>query len=468
MHILFVEDDPGLGNLLQQHYQADDHKVTLVEQVSAANQFLKTNTPDLVVCDHDLPDGNGLDLMESILNTYRSLPCIMLTGVGNERLAVKAMKLGARDYVVKDIENNFLALLQVCINRIEKEQAMAQELVIAEREKSRLEARNRYLSSKIKKQVAGITLIGQDTTFKQLLKTIEQVAPTNATVLLTGETGTGKEVAAQLIHDMSARTAAPLITVNCAALPEHLIESELFGHMKGAFTGAVKSNIGRFEAADGGTLFLDEIGELPFELQAKLLRVLQESKFERIGSSSSQHVDVRIIAATNQDLLKKIDNKTFREDLYYRLNVVPIHIPPLRHRSRDVELLFTHFIHCACDQHELPPPAITDNLISTIQQHPWLGNIRELKNYVERSVIMQKWEPLTPASSDIEHKEKTDNIINLLPLEDIERNHIIKILQHTHGVIAGKDGAAQILELNANTLRSRMKKLNISKPNYSL
>ena len=468
MNILYVEDDPGLGHLLSKHLRAKDHTVTVVRGVSAAQQALASARPDVLLCDHDLPDGTGLELMKSVLADNSELPCIMLTGVGSEALAVSAMKAGARDYVVKDIENNFLTLVPVIIDRIGKEQNLERELFASEREKSRLEARNRYLSTTLKKQTATNTLIGQHASFKRVLNTIEQVAPTDATVLITGETGTGKEMAAQMIHDMSARADKPFITVNCATLPAQLVESELFGHEKGAFTGAIRSHVGRFEAADGGTLFLDEIGELPIELQPKLLRALQESKFERVGSSETQGVDVRIVAATNQNLPEKIADKAFREDLYYRLNVIPVHMPPLRQRQADIEILFMHFLRRASDRHGSSAPDTTDALQS-IREYAWPGNVRELSNYVERGIVTQYWEPL-PIATVVEASKAVANATadQELTLDELERIHIVKVLQRTRGIIAGEDGAAQILGINANTLRSRMKKLRIEKPNYSL
>ena len=469
MHILYVEDDPGIGNLLSKHLRARDHTVMVVRGVAAARESLNSRHPDVLLCDYDLPDGTGLELMESVLAQNGELPCIMLTGVGSEDLAVSAMKAGARDYVVKDIENNFLNLVPVTIDRIGRQQELEHELLVSEREKGRLEARNRYLSTTLKKQSDTNMPIGQDPGFKQVLTTIEQVAPTDVSVLITGETGTGKEMAARLIHDMSERADKPFIAVNCAALPAQLVESELFGHEKGAFTGAIKSHIGRFEAADGGTLFLDEIGELPVELQPKLLRALQESKLERVGSNETQSVDVRIVAATNSNLPAKIADKTFREDLYYRLNVIPICLPPIRDRGGDVELLFMHFLRQISERHGLPQPDTTAALTTAVRQYTWPGNVRELSNYVERAVVTRNWEPLPAATETPMNGEQPQGAeIEVLTLNELERIHIIKVLQRTCGLIAGDGGAAEILGINANTLRSRMKKLGIEKPSFSL
>lgn len=469
MNILYVEDDPGLGHLLSKHLRDRNHTVQVVRSVYAAKQSLASDLPDVMLCDHNLPDGTGLDLINTVLAKHSDLPCVMLTGVGNEGLAVTAMKAGARDYIVKDIDNNFLTLVPATVDRIGKERALERELVVAEREKSRLEASNRYLCTSLKKQANSKLLIGQHPRFKRVLNFIEQVAPTDATVIITGETGTGKEMAAQLIHSMSARASKPFITVNCAALPAQLVESELFGHERGAFTGAVRSRAGRFEAADGGTLFLDEVGELPLELQPKLLRVLQESKFERVGSSETQIVDVRIISATNQNLVPRVSDKTFREDLYYRLNVIPVHMPPLRERASDIELLFMYFLRQISDRHGISAPEITAAVQQSIREYSWPGNVRELQNYVERGVVMQTWRtfPTTPAC---EPSGPTGDDVNdtTLTLDELDRTHIIKVLQRTNGVIAGDGGAAQILGVNANTLRSRMKRLKIEKPGFSL
>ncbi|MCU7936551.1 MAG: sigma-54 dependent transcriptional regulator [Candidatus Thiodiazotropha sp. (ex Dulcina madagascariensis)] len=466
MNILYVEDDPGLCNLLSTHLRAQGHNVTTADGAQAARRNLADSIPEVMICDHDLGDGTGLDLIIEVLDTNPGLPCVMLTGVGDEALAVKAMKAGAHDYIVKDIENNFLTLVPTIIERIGKELALEHDLKVARLEQGRLEARNRYLASTLEKEAAENLAVGQDRAFKHVMSVIWQVAPTDATVLILGETGTGKELAARIVHRMSARTDQPFITVNCAALPANLVESELFGHEKGAFTGAIKTHVGRFEAADGGTLFLDEIGEIPIELQPKLLRVLQESAFERVGGTTTQNVDVRIIAATNQDLKAMTANKTFREDLYYRINVIPIEMPPLRGRGADLELLFMYFINHASERHNIEAPHVSDALLDRVRSYSWPGNVRELINFVERGVITRKWD--LPSLTDAQPRLSPASDETALTLSEMERRHIVRILQRTDGLISGDGGAAQILGLPANTLRSRMKKLGIEKPKYSL
>ncbi len=418
--------------------------------------------------------------MASVMHREPDQACIMLTGQGSEDLAVAALKLGAKDYIVKDLESNYLELLPVVINRVAKEKSVADALKASEQAQGRLEASNRYLAASLNQSNVKSGLIGQDPAFNRITAFVQQVAPTNATVLITGETGTGKEMIAQLIHRLSPRHNEPFITINCAALPAQLVESELFGHTKGAFTGATKNQIGRFEAADGGTIFLDEIGEMPLDLQPKLLRVLQESTFQRLGSNDTQHVDVRVIAATNDNLPQEVSNHRFREDLYYRLNVIPIHIPPLHERPRDIELLFMHFVRKYSEAHSLVAPDANAEIIERVNQYKWPGNVRELSNYVERGIITQQWGPFahpieavtedrstppptpTPAAATpISNQSEADT---WQPLDDVERQYILQVLRHTKGVISGETGAARILDLHPNTLRSRMQKLRIEKP----
>jgi transcriptional regulator with GAF, ATPase, and Fis domain len=295
------------------------------------------------------------------------------------------------------------------------------------------------------------------------------VAGTDSSVLISGETGTGKELIARAIHDLSKRKDRPLIKVNCAALPAGLIESELFGHEKGAFTGAISRKIGRFELADGGTLFLDEIGDLPPGVQAKLLRVLQEHEFERVGGTQTIKVDVRLITATNRDLAKAVEENSFRTDLYYRLNVFPIHLPPLRERKEDIPLLTQYFINKYMTRMGKRIEKISQETMNRLIAYPWPGNIRELENIIERAVILSKGlileieDELLPSSHLPDQKEKGS-----LTLEEVERDHIVKILEKARWVIEGPKGAAKILNLHPNTLRSRMQKLGIKRPLHDI
>lgn len=344
------------------------------------------------------------------------------------------------------------------------EQALRNALDEVEQLKSRLQAENIYLQEEIKLDHNFEEIISRSDALKKVLRKVEQVASTDATVLILGETGTGKELFVRAIHNLSLRKDRPLVKVNCAALPPGLIESELFGHEKGAFTGALSRKIGRFELADGGTIFLDEIGDLPLDLQAKLLRVLQERAFERLGNPRPIKVDVRVIAATNRDLKKAITGGNFREDLYYRLNVFPIALPPLRERTGDIPLLVRHFARRYGQKVGKVIDKIPQKVMTALQAHSWPGNVRELENIIERAVI------LSPVSI-LQLDERLDLVRTIeaqpttsLTLEEVEQNHILKVLEETGWRIEGKQGAAARLGLNPSTLRSRIEKLNIQKP----
>lgn len=340
------------------------------------------------------------------------------------------------------------------------EQALKTALAEVEQLKNRLEKENLYLKDEINVTHNFEEIIGASNALKKALGKVEQVAASDSTVLILGETGTGKELIARAIHNLSRRSERPLVKVNCATLPANIIESELFGHEKGAFTGAYIRKIGRFELADQGTIFLDEIGDLALDLQVKLLRVLQGGEFERLGNPNTMKVDVRIIAATNRDLEKGIENGTFREDLYYRLNVFPIKVPSLRERKQDIPFLINHFLKKYCHKIgraiEIIPQKVMDELLS----YDWPGNIRELENIIERAVIVSKGNRLEPGDW---LPQKTAEPIpgGMTTLEEVERTHIIKVLESTRWKVSGEKGAAKILGLNQNTLVSRMKKLNI-------
>ena len=345
----------------------------------------------------------------------------------------------------------------------EANQELGKALEEVEQLKLQLEQENEYLQEELKLTHNFEEIISQSKKFKKVLKQIEQVAPTDASVLILGESGTGKELIARAIHNVSNRHARPLVKVNCAALPANLIESELFGHERGAFTGALNKKIGRFELADGGTIFLDEIGEIPIELQPKLLRVLQEGEFERLGNPRPIKVDARVIAATNRNLEKAIDKGEFRQDLYYRLNVFPLLIPPLRERKEDIPLLVQHFIKKYSKKFGREVSLVTQRTINELSAYDWPGNVRELENIVERALIISMGKKLELGNS-LPQAAKGPKKSNLCTLEELERNHILKVLKQTHWKVSGENGAAKILGLKRTTLEARMKKLNISRP----
>jgi PAS domain S-box-containing protein len=334
--------------------------------------------------------------------------------------------------------------------------------VLMEQEQARLKAQNLYLQEEIQADHNFEEIIGAGPAIVRVLENVRRVAPTDASVLIHGETGTGKELIARAIHFNSKRRDKPLIKINCAALPTGLVESELFGHEKGAFTGAIARRVGRFELADGGTIFLDEVGEMPPEVQAKLLRALQEKEFDRVGGKSPISVDVRVIAATNRDLLAAVREKTFREDLYYRLNVFPVDVPPLRERKEDLPLLVHFLVKKFAARIGKPIEQISHDALSQLDAYPWPGNVRELENIIERAVIVSAG-PILEIDPEILSAGTPISEASTGSLVAIEREHIRQILEQTKGVIEGPNGAAKILGLHPNTLRSRMKKLGIGR-----
>jgi formate hydrogenlyase transcriptional activator len=333
--------------------------------------------------------------------------------------------------------------------------------------KNKLAAEKLYLEEEIKTEHNFAEIIGQSPALKSVLKDVETVAPTDSVVLVQGETGTGKELIARAIHDLSARRERTLVKLNCAAIPTGLLESELFGHERGAFTGAVAQRVGRFEVAHKGTLFLDEVGDIPLDLQPKLLRVLQEGEFERLGSSRTTKVDVRVVAATNRDLQQMVAEGAFRADLYYRLNVFPVRLPPLRERAEDIPLLVSYFAQRHARRMNKRIETIPSAALEALTRHTWAGNIRELENFIERAVILTRGSelqaPLAELRVEAAHADAARAAGGKRPasLEENERRHIEEVLRHTNGVIGGKGGAAEILQLPISTLRSRMKKLGM-------
>ncbi len=352
------------------------------------------------------------------------------------------------------------AIARDITKRKQAEKELRAALSEIEHLKKQLEADYTYLREEMKLSYNFEEIIGQSDALKCALYKIEQIAPTDATVLLLGETGVGKELFARAIHNASSRKERPLVKVNCAALPPTLIESELFGHEKGAFTGAQSKQVGRFELAHGTTIFLDEVGELPPALQAKLLRVLQDGEFERVGSSHTTRVNVRVIAATNRNLEEEVKQGGFREDLWYRLNVFPITVPPLRVRTEDIPLIAIFFINKFAKRFGKSIKTVPHKVLRALKNYPWPGNVRELENVIERSVIISQGPLLTIDLPGPQHAAVDEG----RKMEEVERNYVLKVLKETHWKIEGINGAAQVLGLNPGTLRSRMKKLGIQRP----
>jgi transcriptional regulator with GAF, ATPase, and Fis domain len=388
--------------------------------------------------------------------------------VGGEILGVLTVGVlaGPRDW--PDAQLDRLRLMaQVFGNALTRrvaERELQTSLAEVQNLKQRLLAESRYLEKEIEETGRFEEIIGESGVMRAIFHQVEQVAPTDATILILGETGTGKELVARTVHRISARAHHPLVKVNCATLPATLIESELFGHERGAFTGAVKRKIGRFEVADEGTIFLDEIGDLPLELQAKLLRVLQDGEFERLGSTDTRTVDVRVIAATNRDLLAAVEDGSFRADLYYRLRVVPIEMPPLRNRRDDIPLLAWHFVRHHQTAMNKTIRRIPNEVSKAMQSYEWPGNVRELANIIERAVIFTKGETLVVDEAFVRKQTPSPTEAGSDDLQAVERSHIIGTLEKCGWKVKGNGNAAERLGLNPSTLRARMKKLGIKRP----
>ncbi|WP_243544384.1 sigma-54-dependent transcriptional regulator [Pseudodesulfovibrio tunisiensis] len=368
--ILIIDDEEGIRFSLRGILEDEGHDIIEAESGEQGLELLESEDPDLVFLDIWLPGMDGLEVLDRVAENHEGLPVIMISGHGTIETAVQALKKGAFDFIEKPLS-------------LEKVVATTRNAI----EFSRLRLENRALRTRISSEQP-VRITGESEPIRALKDVISRVAPTDAWVLITGENGTGKEIVARSIHDQSKRADKPLVAVNCAAIPEELIESELFGHEKGAFTGAEKAQEGKFELADGGTLFLDEIGDMSLKTQAKILRILQEQRFEHVGGRKTIKVDVRVIAATNKNLLEEIENGRFREDLYYRLKVFPLELPPLRDRAGDVPLLIDAFTDMLARRHGFKPIAFDDSALAVLRVYPWPGNVRELKNFVERMFIL--------------------------------------------------------------------------------
>jgi two-component system nitrogen regulation response regulator NtrX len=368
--ILIIDDEESIRLSLRGILEDEGLSVVEAESGEEGLELLGTDIPDLIFLDIWLPGMDGLKALDILSRDYEGLPVIMISGHGTIETAVKALKKGAFDFIEKPLS--------------------LEKVVVSARnglEFSRLRQENLALKTRISSEQP-VTLTGESGPITQLKEVIGRVAPTESWVLITGVNGTGKEIVARSIHNQSSRADRPLVAVNCAAIPEELIESELFGHERGAFTGAEKAQEGKFELADGSTLFLDEIGDMSLKTQAKILRILQEQAFEHVGGRKTIKVDVRVIAATNKDLAKEIEAGNFREDLYYRLKVFPLELPPLRERAGDIPLLINDFMGTLVRQHGFKPIAFAPEALDVLMQYPWPGNVRELKNFVERMFIM--------------------------------------------------------------------------------
>jgi DNA-binding NtrC family response regulator len=483
--ILLVDDTPTNLEILVQVFDKQGYEVFVATDGESAIEQVSSTQPDLILLDVMMPGLDGFETCQRLKanSDTADIPVIFMTALTETQEKVKGFQVGAVDYVTKPIQHeevlarvtthlNLRSLQRHLEQRVSERTAELQTaLDEVEQLKTQLQAENTYLREEIQLEHNFADIISRGKPLNVVLTQIEQVAPTDASVLILGESGTGKELLARAVHNRSKRSHRPLVKVNCASLPSNLIESELFGHEKGAFTGALAKKMGRFELADKGTIFLDEIGELPIDLQPKLLRVLQEGEFERLGNPHTTKVDVRVIAATNRELEKMVKAGNFREDLYYRLNVFPITSPPLRDRKEDIGILVAHFLKKFSGKIGKTLEHVSQEAMNALEAYHWPGNVRELENTIERAVILAQGEALTLKDLSelrtlaFEKSQRLDGISpTLATLEEVERTHIQNVLKETKWVIEGARGAGSILGVNPSTLRSRMQKLGIKKP----
>ena len=446
--ILIVEDEAKMRRLLELNLGEDGFTALSAGDAETGVKLLRENTIDLVVTDLKLPGMNGLEFLQAIKRQNAALPVVVMTAFGTVETAVEAMKAGASDYVLKPFS---LSEMRMVIRKELDVHALREE--------------NRSLREALGKRYAHPNVVARSTKMQEVLAIVERVAPTNSTVLLGGESGVGKDLVARAIHEKSRRASGPFIKINSSAIPENLLESELFGYERGAFTGATASKPGKFELADKGTLFLDEIGDVPPAIQVKLLRVLQEREFERLGGTRTVKVDVRLIAATNRDLREALEQGTFREDLYYRLNVVPIDIAPLRQRKEDIPDLVNLFISRFAGDSGKPVRSITPEAMQILVNYHWPGNVRELQNIIERACALAKGTVLESADVhlDLRPAKTANGAANFLPegmtLEHWEDEMIQEALRRANG---NKSQAARLLGLSRNALRYRLSKIGIA------
>ncbi|MGC8684942.1 MAG: sigma-54-dependent transcriptional regulator [bacterium] len=445
--IMIVDDEEIVRTSLSSWLLEDGYDVISLESGRKALEALKTSNCDLMLVDLKMPEMDGLELMREVKKIMPELPIIIMTAYATVDTAVRAIKEGAYDYLMKPFDPEEMS---ITIKKIIKQKMLEQE--------------NIYLKKELAKQFQFHQLYSKNKKMQEIFELIKTVAKTDVTVLIHGETGTGKELIARAIHAESLRKDKPFIPVSCASLTETLLESELFGHEKGAFTGASTMRKGMFEMADKGTIFLDEIGDISPKLQMDLLRVLETKEIVRIGSSLPISVDVRIIAATNKDLRKGIENGSFREDLYYRLNVITIEIPPLRERPEDIPLLVEHIIERVNIETGKSVKKISEDAMALLMQYKWPGNIRELKNVIERSVVLAKDNIITvnEIGPCVGRAIREADAPKDLTLESIEKHHIAKVLKDNNWNITT---SAQILGIDRTTLYNKIKKYNLQQDN---
>ena len=450
--LLIVDDEPSMLDMLTLLFSNEGYTVETARSTEDARRVLSLGGLDLVLCDILMPDGNGLDLLREIKTSNPGAPVIMMTAYTSTKTAIEAMKLGAFDYISKPFDVEELKIV-----------------VVKALERAELADENVYLRKELEKKYTFNNIIGKSGRMQAVFSLVERVARTTSTVLIHGESGTGKELIARAIHYASPRASNRFLSINCGALPENLLESELFGHERGAFTGAVREKKGLFQEANHGTIFLDEIGEMSLTMQVKLLRALQERKVRKVGGNLEESVDVRVIAATNQNLEERIVRGEFREDLFYRINVIPISLPPLRQRREDIPLLVDFFLHKYCEQMGLAARQISVDAMRMLETHDWPGNVRELENMIERTLALSHGETITTKDLPVQlltHRKSHAEIVTLPEegldleayLEDIRAQLMVQALERTSGV---QTQAAELLGMSFRSFRYYAKKAGL-------
>ncbi len=451
--IMVIDDEPEICNILKEFLEGLGYQVITAQNGAEGLRLISQNIIDVLILDLNMPGMHGLEVLKKIKTSYPDISVIILTGFPSIDSAVESMKLGAYDYLVKPID---FKRLEVLLEKVFEQIFMKKRLEILEK--------------KVKGEYLFEGMIGQSIGMLNVFHMIKQIAPYSTNVLITGETGTGKEMVAHAIHNLSPRKNKPFVVINCAGLVESLLESELFGHVKGAFTGAVRDKAGLFEVANEGTIFLDEIGELPLSLQAKLLRVLEYREIQRIGDTKTKKVNVRIIAATNVDLKAMVEEERYRKDLFFRLNSFCINIPPLRERKEDIPILCQHFISQLNRELKKEIKGVSQEVLDLFMQVPWEGNVRELRNVIERSYIMAKEDFITPDDIPSEYKEgmnpeppialEKETILEDTPttLAELEKRYIARVLKLTSG---NRSKAAKILGVSRRSLYRKLKRYGL-------
>ena len=452
--ILVVDDEEELRTAIVDILTLEGFEVDQAVSAEEAGEKLSQTAYDVLITDHNLPGKTGVDLLEESLVRYPEIIGIIITGYGTIETAVNAMKKGAYNYLAKPFK---VVELPMMVRKGLQERQLRFE--------------NQYLRKQLDEKYGFNNIIGTGRAMHRIFELVDTIAALNSTVLIQGETGTGKELIAKAIHFNSQRKDQKMVSINCGAIPENLLESELFGHVKGAFTGAVQTRIGRFEQANGGTIFLDEIGNMPVSLQVKMLRVLQEREFERVGGNSTVKIDVRIIAATSSNLEQMVKDGTFREDLYYRLNVIPINLPPMRERREDIPLLVQKFVEHFRESHKLESKTVSPQVMKALMAYDWPGNVRQLENLVERMVALTGNRPaILPTDLPVEINNR--EALNYVPfieipeeginfqnvVTDMERELILQSLRKTNG---NKKLAAKLLNLKRTTLIEKIKRIGL-------